>query len=161
MVLSTNIAAVTNASSPLLEECFGPTSIIVEYGSDDELLAAARLVDGSLTATIHATADEHALVDRLVAELRGRAGRLVWNGWPTGVRVAWAMQHGGPWPASTSPSHTSVGAAAIDRFVRPVAFQSAPQEHLPAALRDRNECGIIRRVNGELTTADVDTAPTA
>lgn len=154
-VLVTSLAALTADRSPLLDECFGPTSIIVEYEGDDELVAATRLVDGSLTATIHATTDDGALVDQLAAELRSRAGRLVWNGWPTGVRVAWATQHGGPWPASTSTSHTSVGGAAVDRFTRPVAFQNAPQAHLPLALRDRNELGIMRRVDSMLTTGDV------
>jgi NADP-dependent aldehyde dehydrogenase len=150
-VLVTRAADVLDGS-PLLEECFGPTSIIVEYDRDDDLVAAASLIEGSLTATIHAEPDDDALTDRLAAALRTRAGRLVWNGWPTGVRVAWATQHGGPWPAATSPLHTSVGADAIDRFTRALAFQNTPQTHLPAALRDRNELGIMRRVNGVLTT---------
>ena len=159
-VLVTTVAELGDGSR-VLEECFGPTSVIVEYDDDDELIAAARLVEGSLTATIHAEPDDDALVERLVSELRGRAGRLVWNGWPTGVRVAWATQHGGPWPSSTSALHTSVGAAAIDRFVRPVAFQNTPQSQLPAALRDHNELGIMRRVNGGLTTDDVHGGGTA
>ena len=155
-VLASTVAALAN-DSHLLEECFGPTSIIVEYDGEDELVAASRLIEGSLTATIHATEADEMLVARLASELRSRAGRLVWNGWPTGVRVTWAMQHGGPWPASTSSSHTSVGAEAVDRFTRPVAFQSTPQVHLPVELRDHNELGIMRRVNGVLTNADVST----
>jgi NADP-dependent aldehyde dehydrogenase len=154
-VLLTSMAALSDGPSLLREECFGPTSIVVEYDDADELLAAARVVEGSLTATVHAEPGDAAVVERLVAGLQDRAGRIVWNGWPTGVRVGWAMQHGGPWPASTSGSHTSVGAAAINRFTRPLAFQNAPQAHLPPALRDRNELGIPRRVDGFVTTADV------
>jgi NADP-dependent aldehyde dehydrogenase len=141
--------------SPLLDECFGPTSIVVEYADDDELLAAAQQVEGSLTATIHSEPEDAALVERLVRELSTRAGRLVFNGWPTGVRVTWAMQHGGPWPATTAPGYTSVGAAAIDRFTRPVAFQNTSQQHLPRPLRDRNHLGVVRRIDGVLSTADV------
>jgi NADP-dependent aldehyde dehydrogenase len=158
-VLVTSVAAISEFSdgpSLLREECFGPTSIVVEYDGVDQLLAAARVVDGSLTATVHAEPGDAAMVEPLVAGLADRAGRIVWNGWPTGVRVGWAMQHGGPWPASTSTSHTSVGAAAINRFTRPLAFQNTPQAHLPPALRDRNELGIPRRVDGVVTTADVD-----
>lgn len=154
-VLLTSVAALAEGPSLLREECFGPTSIVVEYDGVDELAAAADLVEGSLTATVHAEPGDAAVVDGLVAELRDRAGRIVWNGWPTGVRVGWATQHGGPWPASTSASHTSVGAAAVNRFTRPLAFQNAPQAHLPPALRDRNELGIPRRVDGVVTTADV------
>jgi NADP-dependent aldehyde dehydrogenase len=154
-VLLTSMAALSDGPSLLREECFGPTSIVVEYDGVDELVAAADLVEGSLTATVHAEPGDAAVVEGLVAELRDRAGRIVWNGWPTGVRVGWAMQHGGPWPASTSASHTSVGAAAIDRFTRPLAFQNAPQAHLPPALRDLNELGMPRRVDGVVTTADV------
>ena len=84
----------------------------------------------------------------LVAELSRRCGRVVVNGWPTGVAVGWAQQHGGPWPATTTPAHTSVGAAALDRFTRPVAFQDVPDGALPPALRDGNPWGLPRRVNG-------------
>jgi NADP-dependent aldehyde dehydrogenase len=154
-VLVTSLAALAAGPALLREECFGPTSVVVEYDGPDELVAAAGLVEGSLTATVHAEPGDAAVVERLVAGLRDRAGRVVWNGWPTGVRVGWAMQHGGPWPASTSTSHTSVGAAAINRFTRPLAFQNTPQAHLPPALRDRNELGIPRRVDGVVTTADV------
>jgi NADP-dependent aldehyde dehydrogenase len=159
-VLTTTLAALAAGPELLRQECFGPTSIIVTYDGPDELVAAARLVEGSLTATVHAEPDDAAAVRPLVAELRDKAGRIVWNGWPTGVRVGWAMQHGGPWPASTSASHTSVGAASINRFARAVAFQNTPQAHLPPALRDRNELGIPRRVDGVVTTADVGTGGT-
>jgi len=79
----------------------------------------------------------------------------VWNGWPTGVSVTYAMHHGGPWPATTASIHTSVGTTAIRRFLRPVCYQNMPAELLPEPLRDQNVLGIPRRVNGSLTTADV------
>jgi NADP-dependent aldehyde dehydrogenase len=87
----------------------------------------------------------------LLAELQARAGRVVWNGWPTGVAVAWAMQHGGPWPSTTSSGHTSVGATSIRRWVRPVCYQSLPQNLLPEALRDDNPWRVPRRLDSVLT----------
>jgi hypothetical protein len=87
--------------------------------------------------------------------LREKAGRLIWNGFPTGVEVVYAMQHGGPYPATTAPSTTSVGMTAIKRFMRPVAFQNAPQALLPDALKDSNPLNIWRIVNNELTRAPI------
>jgi len=87
--------------------------------------------------------------------LERKVGRIIFNGVPTGVEVGHAMQHGGPYPATTDGRTTSVGSAAIARFVRPVCYQDFPQEALPAALRDRNEQGIWRRLNGQLTRDDV------
>lgn len=84
----------------------------------------------------------------LVEVLHDIAGRLIWNGWPTGVAVAWAMQHGGPYPASTAPASTSVGATAIHRFLRPVTYQSFPPDLIPGHLRDHELRGMLRR-NGE------------
>ena len=78
------------------------------------------------------------------------AGRLIWNGWPTGVAVCWAMHHGGPWPATTSAAHTSVGAASIKRWLVPVAYQDWPAELLPPEVRDGNPLGVPQRVNGRL-----------
>jgi NADP-dependent aldehyde dehydrogenase len=130
-------------------ECFGPASLIVEYGSTDELFAALALVPGSLTMTVHGDLPGDAdLAARLVGWAERNAGRLIWNGWPTGVAVTWAMHHGGPWPATTSVLHTSVGATAIRRFLRPVAYQDVPDELLPAELRDENPLGLPRRVDG-------------
>jgi NADP-dependent aldehyde dehydrogenase len=136
----------------LLRECFGPASLVVSYDDTDQLHAAIDKLEGSLTATVHAEPGEDAVAGPLLARLAGRAGRLIVNGWPTGVAVAPAMHHGGPYPATTSPQHTSVGATAIRRFLRPVCYQGAPQELLPPPLRDRNELGIPRRVNGRVTT---------
>jgi NADP-dependent aldehyde dehydrogenase len=99
--------------------------------------------------------DDDPLVDELNAVLTARVGRLVFDAFPTGVAVTWAMQHGGPYPATTSPGFTSVGMTATRRFMRPVSWQSAPQHVLPPPLRDENPDGIWRRVDGTLTQAPV------
>jgi NADP-dependent aldehyde dehydrogenase len=135
----------------LLEECFGPAAVIIEYGSTAELAEALGVVPGSLTATLHADADTEGDVAR--ALLRGfaaRAGRVIWGGWPTGVAVTWAQHHGGPWPATTASVHTSVGVTAIRRFLRPVSYQNVPDDLLPEALRNANPLGLPRRLNGVL-----------
>lgn len=115
-------------------ECFGPAALVVEYASADELFAVLARLDGCLVATVHASEDE-ALAEPLVRRLSALAGRVVWNDWPTGVAVTAGQQHGGPHPSTTSSLHTSVGTAATQRFLRPVAFQSVPESLLPAALR--------------------------
>ncbi|GAB3301519.1 aldehyde dehydrogenase (NADP(+)) [Parasphingorhabdus pacifica] len=148
-LLRTTARDVLEQQEALTAECFGPTSIVVEYGGDDEMLEAARMFRGELTATVHGRAEE-ANATLLCAELQQRAGRVVWNGWPTGVSVSHAMQHGGPYPATTAPTHTSVGTAAIERFLRPVCFQNMPGELLPEALRDGNPLDIPRRVDGRI-----------
>jgi len=136
----------------LLEERFGPVVLFLTYADRDDLLAALERVGGQLTASVHAQpAQEGELLEALVAVLSQRAGRLVFDGFPTGVAVTFAMNHGGPFPATTAAGHTSVGMTAIRRFQRPVAFQDAPEAVLPLALRDGNPRGIWRRVNGELT----------
>lgn len=127
------------AAQWMWEEHFGPAALIVEYGSEEELLAAASAMPGSLTATIHAEddADDVRLARRLVARVRRRAGRIVSNGWPTGVAVTGATHHGGPWPATTAPAFTSMGTAAIRRFLVPVVYQNTPPHLLPAPLRPK------------------------
>ncbi|MFI7219925.1 aldehyde dehydrogenase (NADP(+)) [Micromonospora maritima] len=132
-------------------ECFGPASLIVEYAHPAELLAALNTVPGALTATVHTQpGHDDDLVRAVLDVTTERAGRIILNGWPTGVAVTWAMHHGGPWPATTAPLHTSVGVAAIRRFLRPVAYQDVPAELLPEALRDGNPLGLPRRVDGVL-----------
>jgi NADP-dependent aldehyde dehydrogenase len=129
-----------HADEALTREHFGPVATVVAC---TDLAAQAQRVEGSLTATIHAAAadpDAAALRDALVP----RVGRLVHNGWPTGVAVTDAMVHGGPYPATTAPSSTSVGLAAIRRFLRPVAFQDVPDALLPPALQDANPWGVAR-----------------
>lgn len=138
----------------LVEERFGPSAIVVEYGDDRELAELTNVVSGTLTATIHAEPDED--VRDLLERLRARAGRLIWNDWPTGVTVSHAMQHGGPYPSSTSPTSTSVGSAAIERFLRPVSYQSFPQSALPLELRNTNSAQLERSVNGHVSTAEVE-----
>ena len=141
-------------ATPLLEECFGPTTVIVSYRSEGELDELLELVPQSLTGTLHAEPDEadpHSRAGRILAQLQARAGRVVWNGYPTGVPVTWATQHGGSYPSSTTSWTTSVGAAAIERFLRAVAFQDLPDALLPAELQEANPLGIVRRVDGQLT----------
>jgi NADP-dependent aldehyde dehydrogenase len=113
--------------------------------------AVARQLEGQLTATIHGTPDDLAEYAPLLSILENKAGRLVFNGFPTGVEVCASMQHGGPYPATTDSRSTSVGTAAILRFVRPVAYQNFPPASLPAELQDANPRGIWRMVDGELT----------
>jgi NADP-dependent aldehyde dehydrogenase len=144
-------AAAVRASRALLDECFGPVVLLVTYESEDELLQTAAVLDGQLTATIHAGAGERDLRRALTDALRERVGRLIYDGVPTGVAVTGAMHHGGPYPATTAPAHTSVGTTAVARFLRPVAWQNAPADVLPPALRDENPLGLWRRVDGELT----------
>jgi NADP-dependent aldehyde dehydrogenase len=149
-LLSTTAADLVARPDALMVECFGPTSLLVTYTDEEELLQAARAFDGQLTAAIHAE-DHDPIAAPLLEILTGRAGRVLWNEWPTGVSVTWAMQHGGPYPATTAPQTTSVGAAAIGRFLRPVAYQSVPDHLLPAALQDANPLRLPRRVDGQLT----------
>ena len=136
----------------LLEETFGPTAVIAEYASDDELRRTLSALAGTLTVTLQtghepAPAEQHRLapVIELVTE---RAGRVLFNQWPTGVAVTAAQQHGGPYPATTAPTHTSVGTAAVDRFLRPVTFQNAPDSLLPPGLQEANPLELPRTVHG-------------
>ncbi|MEU7067353.1 aldehyde dehydrogenase (NADP(+)) [Streptomyces sp. NPDC046161] len=134
----------------LLEECFGPVGVVVRYAGTEAAEVLARL-GGNLSATLQLSSAETAGAPGPAAELVGKvtalAGRIVVNGWPTGVAVAPAQHHGGPYPAATSHS-TSVGATAIERWLRPVAYQSVPDALLPAELREGNPLGLPRRVTG-------------
>jgi len=147
VVLSTDAAAVAARPSVLLEECFGPVTLLVRYASEAELRAALEAVPGSLTATLHAESSDD--VSDVLEVLTRKAGRVLFAGWPTGVAVTWSQHHGGPWPATTS-LHTSVGATAIRRFLRPVVFQDAPAALLPEALRDESLERLPHRRNGVL-----------
>jgi NADP-dependent aldehyde dehydrogenase len=151
-VLRADLAAL-KPGSRLLEECFGAVALVCEYDSDDQLAEAIRALQGCLAAALvtGGTDDEQAAV--LVPMLSGKAGRVVVDGWPTGVVFTWAQQHGGPWPATSAPATTSVGAAGLNRFVRPVAFQAAPDSWLPPEARDDNPWSLPRRVDGRLATA--------
>jgi NADP-dependent aldehyde dehydrogenase len=136
----------------IAEECFGPAALVARYSDTTDLLSALEKMPASLTATVLHGAGETSLPGRITHALRGKAGRFIFDGYPTGVAVSWAQHHGGPWP-STNSQHTSVGASAIRRFLRPVTFQDAPGELLPLELRDQY-LGIPRRVDGALHLAD-------
>lgn len=123
------------ASPGMLEEVFGPAGVVLEYSSPEEVEALLDHVAGSLTVTVHGE-DEDVDASTMVALATGVGGRVIWNGYPTGVAVSASMHHGGPWPSSTSARDTSVGSAAIARFVRPVSYQSLPAHLLPAELRE-------------------------
>jgi len=128
----------------LLRECFGPASIVVTYTSTGNLLTTLRKVPGSLTATVHGEeGTDEELARHIWSTLR--AGRLIWNDWPTGVAVTRAMHHGGPWPATTSPLHTSVGGTAAARWLRPIAYQNMPEALLPHALQTSNPWEVPQR----------------
>jgi len=143
-------AAETLFGNPsLMEEVFGPSTLVVECASREQMLEAASRIEGQLTATIHATPDElHANGD-LVAILSNKAGRLLFNGFPTGVEVAHAMTHGGPFPATSDGRSTSVGTRAIERFLRPVSYQDFPDPVLPPELQEANPLGLTRLIDGK------------
>ncbi|MBV8142857.1 MAG: aldehyde dehydrogenase (NADP(+)) [Verrucomicrobia bacterium] len=141
----------------LHEEIFGPATLLIQCENADELIALAGKLEGQLTATIHAEPEDEALSGRLLRVLQEKAGRIVWNGYPTGVEVSPSMHHGGPYPATTDSRFTSVGTAAIHRFARPVCYQGLPHEFLPAELQNANLRRIWRTINGTLTKEEVRT----
>ncbi|TCO30498.1 NADP-dependent aldehyde dehydrogenase [Kribbella steppae] len=154
-LLQTTVTELLARRDEILEECFGPVSIVVEYDGLDELRSAVDAFEGNLTATLHAESSDTELAGELLPLLTARAGRVLWNGWPTGVAVSWAQHHGGPFPSTVGSIHTSVGVTAARRFQRPVAYQDTPDAVLPAVLKDSNPAGISRRVNGSVTTGEV------
>ncbi|MBD9504570.1 aldehyde dehydrogenase (NADP(+)) [Pseudomonas sp. PDM17] len=139
----------------LQEEVFGPTTIVVEVADEAELRRALDGLHGQLTATLIAEAEDLSRFAALVPVLERKAGRLLINGYPTGVEVCDAMVHGGPYPATSDARGTSVGSLAIDRFLRPVCYQNYPDALLPEALKDANPLGIARLVDGETTHSAV------
>lgn len=146
--------AATWLGNPLLEEeVFGPAATVVRFADAEQLIEAAQRLHGQLTATVHVREQDHALAGRLLPILERKAGRVLFNGFPTGVEVAHAMVHGGPFPATSDSRTTSVGATAIDRFLRPVCYQNVPGSLLPEALRDDNPLRLARLLDGELKTA--------
>jgi NADP-dependent aldehyde dehydrogenase len=133
----------------LMDEVFGPATLVVECASCDQMLAAAGKLEGQLTATVHGTPDDFAANAELLAILQTKTGRLVCNGFPTGVEVCHAMNHGGPYPATADGRSTSVGTRAIERFVRPICYQNWPDASLPAELQEANPLGLWRLVDGK------------
>ncbi len=138
------------ANHDLMAEVFGPATLVVECSSRAQMLAAAKRIEGQLTATIHASPEELAGNADLVAVLETKAGRIVFNGFPTGVEVCHAMTHGGPYPSCSDGRSTSVGTRAAERFLRPVSFQNFPDAALPAELQESNPLKIQRLVDGKL-----------
>ena len=132
-------------------EVFGPSSILVKGEGKQDLLDAASDLEGHLTATVHGTESDLREYQELIRILERKVGRVVINGYPTGVEVCHAMVHGGPYPATTAPQTTSVGTSAIKRFTRPLCYQDYPHHLLPQVLKDDNELGIMRMINGEFT----------
>jgi len=133
------------------EELFGPATLLINYSTREHLLQLARRLEGHLTATIHGTEQDLAGCGDLVEILETKVGRIIFNGFPTGVEVCHAMVHGGPYPATSDGRTTSVGTMAILRFVRPVCFQDFPQQALPEELQNSNPLGIWRLVDGRPT----------
>jgi alpha-ketoglutaric semialdehyde dehydrogenase len=136
------------ADESLQNEVFGAASLVVRYGSIDDLLSLAEALEGQLTATILADAAENAEVGRLLPVLERKVGRILYNGWPTGVEVNHAMVHGGPFPSTSDGRTTSVGTLAIQRFLRPVAYQNLPDALLPAPVADANPWDQVRSIDG-------------
>ena len=134
----------------LSEEVFGPSTLHVSADDKEDMLQVARELEGHLTASIHGTEEDLKEYQELVKILEQKVGRLIFNGFPTGVEVCHSMVHGGPYPATTAPQSTSVGTAAIKRFARPVCYQDFPQAALPDQLKDENPLKIWRMINGEM-----------
>ncbi|MBN2011901.1 aldehyde dehydrogenase (NADP(+)) [candidate division KSB1 bacterium] len=139
------------SNSQLEKEIFGPSTLAITANEKSELIKAAQNLKGHLTATLHATEDDLKNYADLIAILERKVGRLIINGYPTGVEVCHSMIHGGPFPATTDSHFTSVGTAAIFRFTRPVCYQNFPDALLPVELKDENPLGIWRIVKGERT----------
>jgi alpha-ketoglutaric semialdehyde dehydrogenase len=135
----------------LSEEVFGPFSMIVICENSEELIQVADCLNGQLTTTIIANQRDIINYRSIIEEFKENAGRLIFNGVPTGVEVCKAMNHGGPYPATTDARFTAVGEDAIKRWVRPIAYQDSPQEFLPEQLKNKNSLNIHRMVNGKLT----------
>lgn len=143
--------AETFLNSDLESEIFGPTTLLVSHSSREQVLAIARSLDGHLTATIHGTEEDLQDYADLVAILETKVGRLIFNGYPTGVEVTHAMVHGGPYPSTSDGRSTSVGTHAIFRFTRLVCYQSFPDSALPDDLKDGNQLGIWRMLDGQMS----------
>ncbi|MGF9649172.1 aldehyde dehydrogenase (NADP(+)) [Pseudarthrobacter oxydans] len=137
----------------LHEEIFGAASLVIRYGSVEELLEAITRLEGQLTASLQLTEEDYPTAAPLIPALEQKVGRIIVNGWPTGVEVGHAMVHGGPFPATSDSRTTSVGTLAINRFLRPVAYQNIPQELLPAPLQDENPWHLNRRIDGDIVPA--------
>ncbi|MBE1574002.1 aldehyde dehydrogenase (NADP(+)) [Amycolatopsis roodepoortensis] len=148
-LLATTAKAFLADADTVREECFGPASLIVTYADQDELISLLGVMEPGLTATIQGEESDVDWIRPVLPSLTRVAGRLLWNDWPTGVTVTWAQEHGGPYPATTAPTSTSVGTAAIERFLRPIAWQGFPDELLPEPLQENNPWDLPRRTDGK------------
>ncbi|BCW17633.1 2,5-dioxovalerate dehydrogenase [Arthrobacter sp. NtRootA9] len=138
----------------LHQEIFGAASLVIRYAGTEDLIQAASRIEGQLTASLHLTEQDYATAAPLIPVLEQKVGRIIVNGWPTGVEVGHAMVHGGPFPATSDSRTTSVGTLAIHRFLRPVAYQNIPQELLPEPLQDSNPWHLNRRIDGNVLPAE-------
>jgi NADP-dependent aldehyde dehydrogenase len=134
-------------------EIFGAASLVIRYSSTEELVEAVNRLEGQLTASLQLTEEDYPTAALLLPALEQKVGRIIVNGWPTGVEVGHAMVHGGPFPATSDTRTTSVGTLAINRFLRPVAYQNLPPELLPAPLQDANPWHLNRRIDGTVEAA--------
>jgi 2,5-dioxopentanoate dehydrogenase len=150
MVTEAPVKMLGQEGSAVASEVFGASGVVVRYDSVEELLPHLASLEGQLTATVHYAPADAGAARALLPVLEDRVGRILFNGWPTGVEVGHAMVHGGPFPATSDSRTTSVGSLAIERFQRPVCYQDLPAELLPEAVRDGNPWGLVRRVDGVL-----------
>ena len=157
-VLASTSAQTWASTEALQGEVFGAASLVTRYSSPAELAEAAERLEGQLTATVQYAEGDEGEAQALLPVLERKVGRILFNGWPTGVEVGHAMVHGGPFPATSDSRSTSVGSLAIYRFQRPVAYQDVPDSLLPEAVRDDNPWGLNRRVDGVLRLAGEDLA---
>src|SRR5262249_35177077 len=144
-------AEAFSADPNLAAEVFGPSTLLITYSDPQQLLKIAEGLEGQLTATLHATEAEISTCALLMHKLQGKSGRIIFNGFPTGVEVCHSMVHGGPFPATSDGRSTSVGTRAIFRFTRPICYQGLPDAALPDELKDENPLGIWRMVAGQMT----------
>lgn len=152
-VLLTTSGAAFLDNPAMEDEVFGPTALMVVCKDRDELLQVTRRLGGQLTATLQIAESDHPDAKVLLPLLERKAGRILVNGFPTGVEVCHAMVHGGPYPATSNALTTSVGSNAIERFLRPVCYQNMPSELLPLPLQNENQLGLWRLIDGELMRA--------
>jgi NADP-dependent aldehyde dehydrogenase len=139
------------SSEKLQAEVFGASSLIVRCADAAEMRYVTQNIEGQLTATVHAAESDYDDAGQLLPLLELKAGRILFDGWPTGVEVGHAMVHGGPYPATSDSRSTSVGSRAIERFLRPVCYQDVPKSLLPSAIADGNPDHLWRRIDGRLT----------
>ncbi|MFC9838792.1 aldehyde dehydrogenase family protein [Rhodococcus sp. NPDC127530] len=151
-VLTAPIEALT-AGSRLLEETFGAVAVVVEYDDEEQLIVALRRLQPSLAASVLTGGPSDSAAGRMASVLAERVGRVIFDGWAMGASVTWAQQHGGPWPSTSAPSTTSLGAYAIGRFVRPIAYQSGHDAWLPEPARSDNPWSLPARIDGVWTPA--------